>query len=123
PQLTISNHLINSTVNSSGDAMLGVAIVGLGWWGRTIFSALQGHRSLRVVRVVDPDPASRDVARSFGVSHSARLDDALADSAVHAVVLCTPHSLHCEQATAAASAGRHVFCEKPLAMNRREALR
>lgn len=103
--------------------MLGVAIVGLGWWGRTIFSALQGHRSLRVVRVVDPDPASRDVARSFGVSHSARLDDALADSAVHAVVLCTPHSLHCEQATAAASAGRHVFCEKPLAMNRREALR
>jgi len=34
------------------------------------------------------------------------------------VVLCTPHSLHTEQIVAAAQAGKHVFCEKPLTLTR-----
>ncbi len=47
----------------------------------------------------------------------------LADPAVAAVVLATPHSLHCEQILAAAGAGKHVFCEKPLTLTKAEAAR
>jgi predicted dehydrogenase len=42
---------------------------------------------------------------------------------VQAVVLCTPHTLHTGQIVAAARAGKHVFCEKPLSMTRRDVLR
>jgi predicted dehydrogenase len=42
---------------------------------------------------------------------------ALAQPEIKAVVLATPHSLHAEQIIAAANAGKHVFCEKPLTLN------
>ena len=94
---------------------LGVAVVGLGWWGRIVCSLLARSAKLRVVRKVDP------FVREAGVA--ADLDEALADPAVQGVVLCTPHSQHCEQVVRAARAGRHVFCEKPLSLSRADALR
>ena len=39
------------------------------------------------------------------------------------MVLCTPHSLHCEQIVRAAAAKKHVFCEKPLSLTRADAAR
>jgi len=44
----------------------------------------------------------------------------LRDEEIDAVYLATPVHLHCEQAIAAAEAGKHVLCEKPMAMNVRE---
>jgi predicted dehydrogenase len=40
----------------------------------------------------------------------------LADDAIDAVFLATPHSLHRQQVEACAAAGKHIFCEKPLAL-------
>jgi predicted dehydrogenase len=42
---------------------------------------------------------------------------------VQGVVLCTPHTQHCEQIIAAANAKKHVFCEKPLSLSRSDVLR
>ena len=89
---------------------LGVAVVGLGWWGRTIVGLLQGSHKLQVVRRVDPH------VREEGVTPD--LEAALQDPAVQGVILCTPHSQHADQVVAAARAGRHVFCEKPLSLSR-----
>lgn len=65
--------------------------------------------------------------REFAASHSIAFEDdlakVLADPQVQSVVLCTPHSQHCEQINASAKAGKHVFCEKPLSMSRAEVLR
>jgi predicted dehydrogenase len=97
--------------------MLQVAVVGLGWWGRIITETLAGSAKLSVRRAVDPDPASAQWARSRGLAVSADLAEALADPAVKGVVLATPHTLHTAQIAAAAAAGKHVFCEKPLALS------
>lgn len=99
--------------------MLNVAVVGLGWWGRIIVPLLAKSEKLRVVRAVDANPA----AAIAGIPFSTDYDEALRDPAVEGVVLCTPHSLHTGQIVRAASAGKHVFCEKPLSLSRADVLR
>jgi predicted dehydrogenase len=105
-------------------AMLKVAVVGLGWWGRNIVTQLQGNGKLRTVVLVDVNAeAGAAFAQSSGVAFEADYAAALANPEVQGVILCTPHSQHCEQVVAAAQAGKHVFCEKPLSMSRLEVLR
>ncbi len=103
--------------------MLNVAVCGLGWWGRIIVPLVKASAKLRVVRVVDPLPAASQFAAQENIPFSQDYEEALRDPAVQAVVLCTPHTLHTEQIIAAASAKKHVFCEKPLAMSRNDVLR
>ncbi len=103
--------------------MLNAAVVGLGWWGKTIVATLRDSAKLRVVKTIDPDPAAASWAREQGLDHAAALDAALGDDAVQAVILCTPHSLHTAQIARAAQAKKHVFCEKPLALNRADAVK
>ncbi|MGA8050621.1 MAG: Gfo/Idh/MocA family oxidoreductase [Burkholderiales bacterium] len=103
--------------------MLNVAVVGLGWWGRIIIGLLEKSTRLRVVRAVEPEASAAAFARERGIACSDNLDSALADPGVKGVVLCTPHSQHAGQVVSAAQAGRHVFCEKPLALRRADALR
>ena len=105
--------------------MIDAAIVGLGRWGRTLVEAVQGKSGgLRFTRAVSRGPARH---REFGAKHGldlvAELDTVLADPAIDAVVLATPHSLHCRQIIAAAAADKHVFCEKPLTLTKEEAAR
>lgn len=102
---------------------LGIAVIGLGWWGRIIVAQARQSERLQVVHVVDPQDSARAFAAEQGLPFSPRLQDALADPKVQAVVLCTPHSQHADQIEAAAAAGRHVFCEKPLSMSRADVLR
>jgi predicted dehydrogenase len=98
--------------------MLNAALIGLGWWGTNILRLLQDSPKLRVVKAVDVSTAAAATARQYGIDCVAELDAALADPAVQAVILCTPHSLHCRQIVRAAAAKKHVFCEKPLSLTR-----
>jgi predicted dehydrogenase len=102
--------------------MLNVAVCGLGWWGRIIVPLAKSSAKLKVVRVVDPDPAAAAFASQQRIPLSS-FDDALKDPAVQGVVLCTPHTLHTEQIVKAANAKKHVFCEKPLSLSRADVLR
>src|ERR1700742_2325719 len=104
--------------------MINCAIVGLGRWGRNLVEAAQDNARLNVSRAVETD-----IGRAHGFCADHRLDltddlDAiLADPAVDAVLLATPHSLHMAQVIASAAAGKQVFCEKPLALTRDHAAR
>lgn len=98
--------------------MVNAAIVGLGWWGRTILTLLHGNAKLRIVKAIDVNPESAAIAREHGVAFASELDAALGDPAVQAVILCTPHTLHTDQIVRAATAKKHVFCEKPLSLSR-----
>ncbi len=101
-----------------------IALIGLGWWGRKMLDVLsEADDTISVVRIVEPDvEAARDVASRLNIPVSPDLEDALGDPAVEAVVLATPHALHTAQIEAAVKAGKHVFCEKPLALTAREAV-
>jgi len=103
--------------------MIDAAIVGLGRWGKGFLESVQGKSGrIRFVRGVDTVPhVARDLAARHGFKPSSDLAEAIADPAVQALVLVTPHSLHREQVVACALAGKHVFCEKPLALTKADA--
>lgn len=102
---------------------VGIAVVGLGYWGPNLVRNFQEVADCRVVMVADPDPArvARVCARVPGVAPAADLDAVLAHPAVDAVVLATPVSTHAPLAERALRAGRHVLVEKPLAATPEEA--
>ncbi|MEM7442716.1 MAG: Gfo/Idh/MocA family oxidoreductase [Pseudomonadota bacterium] len=103
--------------------MLNAAIFGLGWWGRHMVRRMADSDKLRIVRAVDPSEEAVSFAAEHGVPLSSAADDALSDPAIDAVILCTPHSMHTAQVEAVAAAGKHCFCEKPLALTRADAER
>jgi predicted dehydrogenase len=109
---------------ANGRTMINFAIVGLGWWGKNIVNAIQGKSDrLRFIRGV---ALEQDPVRAFATQHGFILSNSFAevlgDPDVQAVILATPHSLHPGQIIAAANAGKAVFSEKPLALNRSDAI-
>ena len=103
--------------------MIRAAIVGLGWWGKHMVRRMKDSDALRIVVAVEANPAQEGFATEHGLRFTTNFAEVLGDSAIDAVILCTPHSAHTEQVLAVAGAGKHVFCEKPLALTRRDAER
>ena len=99
---------------------VGVALIGMGWWGKKMLNVLgAAPADIRVVRAVEPNlETARTLCDEKGVNLTTNYSDALADPEVEAVVLATPHALHGAQIEAAVAAGKHVFCEKPLALTK-----
>ena len=100
--------------------MINAAIVGLGWWGGIIHRQLASSDVIRPVLGVEPADAARQAAEAAGLETTARFEDALDRTDIQAVILTTPHRHHAAQIIAAAEAGKHVFCEKPLCTSARE---
>ena len=105
--------------------MVNAAVVGMGWWGKQVVESLHGKtEKLHLVRAVDINPGPvTDLCGELGLVLTADYQDALDDTSVTAVILCTPHLAHEEQIARAAAAGKHVFCEKPLGLTRASAER
>jgi predicted dehydrogenase len=94
--------------------MIDAAIIGFGWWGKTIARNLAKSRLIRPALAIDPQESGRAAAAGQGLAASAQFEDALANPSISALILCSPHKHHASQIIAAAKAGKHVFCEKPL---------
>ena len=103
---------------------LGVAVIGFGWMGQAharsyarlpmIFEGLQ-YRPELTVCADTLAPRRHAAASDFGFREVT--DDwraAVDHPDVDVVVICAPNMLHCEMVEAAAAAGKHVFCEKPV---------
>lgn len=89
-----------------------------------MLAAWQPHmRRARLVGLADINAARvEELSRRFGVQGGhADYRELLARRDVDAVLVLTPNFLHAEQSIAAAGAGKHVLCQKPLAMNLAEA--
>lgn len=99
--------------------MLNWIVIGIGDIAtRRVIPAIQAEPRSRLYGLVTRDPAK---ACPFGVRVWASLDEALADREVHAVYVGTPVYLHAPQTVQSLREGKHVVCEKPMAMNEAEA--
>jgi predicted dehydrogenase len=81
---------------------------------KRVLPAILAEPRSRLAGIVTRDPAK---AEPYGVPSWADLDTALAESAAGAVYIATPVFLHAAQTIAALRAGRHVLCEKPMALS------
>src|SRR3954463_1851908 len=98
---------------------LRTVVFGTGFMGRV---HTEGIRRLGNVEVAGIAASSAEKARKFadelGIERSTGdFRDLLADPSIDAVHVCTPNALHFPMAKAALEAGKHVLCEKPLAMS------
>ena len=77
-----------------------------------------------LVAAADPDPARRQAAQDAGVGELYEdYEEMLARAPIDAVLIATPTPLHRRHGVAAARAGKHIFCEKPMARTVIEAAR
>src|SRR5580693_4728236 len=101
--------------------MLNWIVIGIGDISiRLVIPAIQAEPRSRLYGLVTRDPAK---AAPYDTRAWVTLDEALADPEVHAVYVATPVFLHAPQTIQSLRAGKHVLCEKPMAMNEPEASR
>lgn len=93
---------------------LDVAVIGYGWWGKTIAKTLRESALVRVRMVIELSASLRQEALQAGYLVGDALQSALTHPDIGAIILCTPHGAHAAQIIECANAGKHVFCEKPL---------
>src|SRR5438132_2151048 len=100
---------------------LRAAVIGIGFVGRAHVEALR-RLGVPVEGVLGSSPdRTKDGANSLRLSRAyGSLEEVVGDKEVDVVHICTPNHLHHEQADTLLKAGKHVMCEKPLAMNIKE---
>lgn len=111
--------------------MINVGIAGIGFMGWIHYLAYQRIRGVRVAAICEQDKKRlagdwRDIQGNFGprgekvdVSQMARyesLDDLVADRHLDLIDVCLPPAAHPAAAIQALKSGKHVFCEKPMAL-------
>ncbi len=111
--------------------MIRVGIAGTGFMGWIHYLAYQKVRGVKLAAVADPikkrlDGDWRDIKGNFGppgemidlsgVATYSDYNDMFADPNIDMVDICLPPSMHAKAAVAASKAGKHVLCEKPMAM-------
>jgi predicted dehydrogenase/threonine dehydrogenase-like Zn-dependent dehydrogenase len=101
---------------------VGVAFIGAGGFSTRMLMPLLPKQGLRKIAVASNSGVSAaHAAKKFGFSRTTTsTEEILNDVNVNAVFITTPHNLHARMVTAALTAGKHVFVEKPLALNLEE---
>lgn len=105
--------------------MIGIGVVGYGYWGPNLVRNFVEVPEATVVSVSDLNAKRLDLVstRYPSVETTTRFQDLLYDSRVDAVAISTPVSTHFELAMQALRAGKHVLVEKPLATTSEQAIR
>lgn len=105
--------------------MIGVGVVGYGYWGPNLVRNLADLPDAKLVAVCDlrTERLAAVETRYPGVRITDRFDELLRDPRIDAVAIATPVSHHFRLAMQALIAGKHVFVEKPIAASAEEARR
>ena len=90
---------------------------------RTIPEGILQEENSQLVALVDANPTlAKELGEKYQVPSYTEIEPLLADEDIDAVYIATPVYLHKEHVIAAAKAGKHILCEKPLSLNVNEAL-
>jgi len=100
---------------------LRAAVIGAGFVGRAHIEALR-RLAIPVQGVLGSSPVrTQEACRSLGIARAYQsMEELASDPSVDVVHICTPNHLHFPETQSALKAGKHVMCEKPLAMNTKE---
>jgi predicted dehydrogenase len=104
--------------HGDGMTLLRVALIGCGLISEAHIRAYQHYTNRAQITVccdVDPKKAAQRAELARGARVVTAFEEVLADPDVDAVEICTPHHLHTDLVIAAALAGKHILCQKPLA--------
>lgn len=94
---------------------IGYAVVGVGYFGAELVRIMKEQEGAKIVAVYDPDNGEA-VAAECGCEAEKDLEAICSRPDVDAVIVATPNYLHKEPVILAAKHGKHVFCEKPIAL-------
>jgi len=104
--------------------MINLAVIGLGVWGQRHVRSAQSSGRFNVKMAVDPETERiAPIAKKLGLNLAESIEEVLSDPSIEALSLATPHTLHTMQIVKAAEAGKHVYSEKPFALNLQDANR
>ncbi len=97
---------------------LTILVVGCGSFGAHLAELIATLPQFQIVGLCDPEESKLEaLAQSLDVAGSSSLRECLSDSEAQAVLLTAPNHLHHSLALEAAEAGKHIFCEKPMALD------
>jgi predicted dehydrogenase len=96
--------------------MIGVGVIGYGYWGPNLVRNFAETPEMRVAGVADTDPAKLELVRRRypGAKTTRHFQDLLQDPGVDVVAVATPVGTHFELGMAVLRAGRHLWLEKPM---------
>ena len=99
---------------------LHAAVIGCGLISKNHFKALKNVEHVCCTAVCDIDPDKARAAAEIHGIHQVYSDykELLKDPDIDVVHICTPHYLHARMAIDALKAGKHVLCEKPMALTK-----
>ena len=92
------------------------AVIGTGYFGAELARIIQEQAGATVVAVYDPENG-KAIASELGCEETSSLEEICSRNDVDAVIVATPNYLHKEPVLEAAKNGKHVFCEKPIALS------
>ena len=96
--------------------MVNYGIVGAGYFGADLARSMNKIEDAKVVAVFDPNHGE-EVDQELGSDVCASLDELVAREDIDCVIVASPSYLHREPVVKAAQHGKHVFCEKPIALS------
>jgi predicted dehydrogenase len=95
---------------------IGVGVIGVGTFGRQHARIYSEHPQVELLAVADiNEDSARQVADIYGVKAYSDYEQMLADPGIHAISVVVPDTRHREPCISAASRGKHILVEKPLA--------
>lgn len=125
PSLSLANHKEGEEAPYQGP-VLRVAILGLGSYGSRVADAMKDCTRAKLVGAISGTPAKlKDWQAKYGIPEKNcynydNFDNIKNNPDIDAVYVITPNALHKPQAIRVAKAGKHVICEKPMALNAAE---
>lgn len=97
--------------------MKGYGIVGAGYFGAEYARIISAMDNCKLVSIYSPGQGAKRVSEEVKCKAVSNLDEMLRDNRIDAVIVASPNYSHKEDVIAAAQAGKHIFCEKPVALS------
>lgn len=101
--------------------MIRIGILGCGYFGAEFARAVREMKEVHLASIYSPGNSSERLSSELGCPRAASVEEIMEDAEIDAIIIATPNYLHYKHVLMAAKAGKHIFCEKPFALDAREA--